>query len=95
MTPRGPIAADSAWRPVAEAAEYRCACAGECERTHKEGRCEALHGQLTRRGPIRLYVAPHPTEERLTAFCGSCFDGVARARRRTARAEPPQTDTLF
>ncbi|MBA4861728.1 hypothetical protein H1V43_10085 [Streptomyces sp. PSKA54] len=103
-----PLAAIDTWRPVMEAAGYRCQCAGECGNPHakSEGRCPRVHDTYTsKRGHrVRLMAAPAdpltppriavtlPVEE-LLAWCAECFTAASRTARHTAPV--PDAPGLF
>ncbi|ASQ96253.1 hypothetical protein [Streptomyces sp. 11-1-2] len=106
-----PIVYADTWRPVMEAAGYRCQCTGQCGNAHVKGkgRCPREHDQHAskHRGPVRLIAAPAdpltpalaaaklPHRE-LRAWCPDCL--TAARRRATAAVRnitPPQQAGLF
>ncbi|MFD9814483.1 hypothetical protein [Streptomyces sp. NPDC059080] len=104
-----PIAYADLWRPVMEAAGWRCWCTGQCGTPHRksDGRCPRTHDGYTSKhgGWVRLIAAPAdpsvpplaaaqlPPAD-LRAWCPACHTGATRAHRKTHTA-PPQTDGLF
>ncbi|MGW2832083.1 hypothetical protein [Streptomyces sp. NPDC001286] len=97
-----PLAALDVWRPVMEAAGYRCQCDGECGNQHAKagGRCPREHdGYTSKHGHrIRLMAAPAdvltpPVEavavpvEGLRAWCPECHTAAARRARTAAPVE--------
>ncbi|WP_043266112.1 hypothetical protein [Streptomyces sp. CT34] len=59
-----PLTAVDTWRPVMEAAGYRCQCEGECGNAHTkgDGRCPHEHDAYAGKGQrgrwVRLMAAP-------------------------------------
>lgn len=101
----GPLAAVGTWKPVMEAAAWRCQCAGECGKPHEktEGRCPRTHDSYTSKhgSRVRLLAAPAdpaaplvnavtlPPED-LRAWCPGCFaDAIRRARLAVRPADGP------
>lgn len=88
------------WRPIMQAAGYRCQCTGACGSKHAkgDGRCECEHDRYADKhhGPARLVVAPEEAAatvveaasmppERLRAWCSFCLDGARRSAKAAAR----------
>lgn len=106
-----PIVYADQWRPLVEAAGYRCQCTGACGNKHTKGngRCERKHDQYADKhhGPARLVVAPDDPAvsvveaatvppERLRAWCTFCLDAARRAVKTAARKQTnPEQDGLF
>ncbi|MFF4350885.1 hypothetical protein [Streptomyces sp. NPDC001530] len=97
-----PLAALGTWRPVMEAAGFRCQCAGECGNAHakSEGRCPREHdGYTSKHGHrVRLMAAPAdvltpPVKaaalpvDQLRAWCPECHTAAARRARSTKPAD--------
>ncbi|MFF0033509.1 hypothetical protein ACFYS7_36165 [Streptomyces avermitilis] len=104
-----PLVAVGTWRPVMEAADYRCQCAGECGNAHAKsgGRCPREHdGYTSKHGHrVRLMAAPadvlmSPVEAaalpvgRLRAWCPECHTATAR-KARAATAPATEAPGLF
>ncbi|MFE2673752.1 hypothetical protein [Streptomyces hygroscopicus] len=106
-----PIVYATVWRPVMEAAGYRCQCTGQCGNPHAkaQGRCPREHDHHAgkHRGPVRLIAAPAdpltpptaaaglPAAE-LQAWCPDCQEATRRAAQRAARRAPdPAQGGLF
>lgn len=100
-----PIVYADTWRPVMEAAAYRCQCAGQCGTAHTkgEGRCPREHDQYAAkgRGPVRLVAAPAdptlPTTaaaglpvNALRAWCPVCLISARRTKQGTAVCDSAQ-----
>ncbi|MFE6686586.1 hypothetical protein ACFVFQ_08910 [Streptomyces sp. NPDC057743] len=105
-----PIIYADLWRPVMEAAGWRCWCTGQCGTPHSKdgGRCPRKHDGYTnkRGGWVRLIAAPaDPTTPPLAAaqlgpadlraWCPTCHTAAARADRKTRGSEPAQDTGLF
>lgn len=103
-----PLAAVDVWRPVMEAAGYRCQCTGQCGNPHAKGagRCPREHdGYTSKHGHrVRLMAAPadpltpHTTAVTLApgelrAWCADCHTNAARRARTTASVD--DTPGLF
>jgi hypothetical protein len=97
-----PLAAVDVWRPVMEAAGYRCQCTGQCGNEHAktEGRCAREHdGYTSKHGHrVRLMAAPvDPLTQHsvavtlppgeLRAWCPECHTAAARRARTAVPAE--------
>ncbi|MEV8318881.1 hypothetical protein AB0Q95_32470 [Streptomyces sp. NPDC059900] len=94
-----PLTAIATWRPVMQAAGFRCQCTGSCGNPHLKGggRCPHEHDAYTSKHGhrVRLIAAPAnpltsavaaaalPAAE-LLAWCPGCHTAAARAARRTA-----------
>lgn len=101
MTTVTPLAAVDTWRPVMEAAGWRCQCTGGCGKTHAkepEHRCKATHK------PDCLLVAsaatptdnPHAdTRGPLVAYCPDCYAGHKRAFNRAQKLVEAPKEPLF
>lgn len=102
-----PIAGESTWRPVMEAAGYRCQCTGGCKpegahTTNPGGRCKHEHKpwQHLLAAPVSPTGDPHKDATvELVAYCVPCFDGhkaqavrAAKAARAEARSDIPLFD---
>ncbi|MGW0930315.1 hypothetical protein [Streptomyces sp. NPDC002644] len=96
-----PLVAVETWRPVMEAAGYRCQCTGACGVPHDrtEGRCHREHDGYTSKHGSRIRLLAAPVDVRtplaqavalppgeLRAWCPGCFTAAQRAAR---RALPP------
>ncbi|MEU2873497.1 hypothetical protein ABZ769_30570 [Streptomyces olivoreticuli] len=105
-----PIAYADLWRPVMQAAGFRCQCTGECGNEHAkaQGRCPREHDQHAskHRGPAHLIAASadlampvtaaaRTTVGELRAWCPSCFTAARRLARNTQAAAGPAPDGLF
>ncbi|AKA05398.1 hypothetical protein SAZ_25300 [Streptomyces noursei ZPM] len=105
-----PIAGADLWRPVMEAAGWRCWCTGQCGAPHRkdEGRCPRTHDNYASKqgGWVRLIAAPADPTTRpldaarlgpadLRAWCPACHTAATRAARKTRASGPPQGDGLF
>ncbi|WKK21668.1 hypothetical protein QZH56_03425 [Streptomyces olivoreticuli] len=105
-----PIAYADLWRPVMEAAGFRCQCTGECGNKHAkaQGRCPREHDQHASktRGPVHLITAPadlttpvtaaaRTTAAGLRAWCPDCFTAARRLASNTQAAAAPAQDGLF
>jgi hypothetical protein len=85
----------SAVTDVRKRAQFRCECLGECGRTHPEGRCQWLHGEVLAgmAGAVVLAVLPldHNPDNldpaNLRAYCQLC--------RQRHDADARNTDALF
>ncbi|MFJ5706986.1 hypothetical protein [Streptomyces sp. NPDC093105] len=103
-----PITGAEVWRPVMQAAGYRCWCTGQCGNKHvkAQGRCPREHDQLAskHRGPVHLIAAPpdpltsvltaaRMTAAELRAWCPDCHTAARRIAGR--HHSPPETTTLF
>lgn len=93
-----PLAATTTWRPVMEAAGYRCQCTGACGNPHAkaQGRCPREHDAYTSKHGhrVRLMAAPAdvltppaqaaalPVGE-LLAWCPDCHTAASRHARKT------------
>ncbi|MEY9913301.1 hypothetical protein ABIA35_009568 [Catenulispora sp. MAP12-49] len=103
FTDFAPIAAETVWRVVMQAAGYQCQCTGGCkpEGAHKTNpghRCKREHKPWQ---PL-IVTAAAPTGDphkdmgaEQVAYCGPCYDGHLAATKRTARAaaDKHETDT--
>ncbi|WP_151481443.1 hypothetical protein [Streptomyces albicerus] len=105
-----PLAAVDTWRPVMEAAGFRCQCEGECGNAHAKGggRCPHEHDHYTSKHGrrIRLMAAPAdpltpgtaavrlPASE-LRAWCPDCHTAAARRARKQLPATPAEQCGLF
>ncbi|MFD3438816.1 hypothetical protein ACFWU3_15085 [Streptomyces sp. NPDC058685] len=105
-----PLVYADLWRPVMEAAGFRCQCVGQCGGKHakSQGRCPREHDQPAskHRGPVRLLAAPTnpltppvaacrlPMSD-LWAWCPDCHTAAHRAAHRTQAAQPEGQDGLF
>ncbi|WP_435057222.1 hypothetical protein [Streptomyces sp. bgisy060] len=105
-----PLGAAGVWRPVIEAAGYRCQCTGQCGNPHAktEGRCPREHDQHASktRGPVHLVAAPpDPLTSPLAAarmpltalqaWCPDCHTAARRIANRTAARGTGDEFTLF
>ncbi|MEV5280714.1 hypothetical protein [Streptomyces sp. NPDC052811] len=102
-----PLACPAPWRPVMQAAGFRCQCTGQCGSPHTKakGRCPREHDHYAskHRGPVHLLAAPadltlSPVKAArvplagLRAWCPDCHT----AARRTAQRQPaPEQAGLF
>ncbi|MFF4185765.1 hypothetical protein ACFYZ9_21480 [Streptomyces sp. NPDC001691] len=102
-----PLARPALWRPVMEAAGFRCQCTGQCGNAHikAQGRCPREHDRHAskHRGPVHLIAAPadlalSPVKAArvpsagLRAWCPDCHT----AARRIAQRQPaPDQAGLF
>ncbi|MGD3107553.1 hypothetical protein [Streptomyces sp. YGL11-2] len=105
-----PIAYAALWRPVMDAAGWRCQCTGQCGTPHRkgDGRCVREHDRHAskHRSPIHLIAAPaDPTTPPLAAarlkarylraWCPDCHTAAGRAARKTRNSAPAQDTCLF
>ncbi|MFJ5595071.1 hypothetical protein ACIQCG_35705 [Streptomyces noursei] len=105
-----PIAGADLWRPVMEAAGWRCWCTGQCGTPHRkdEGHCPRTHDNYASKhgGWVRLIAAPADPTTRplvaarlgpadLRAWCPACHTAATRAARKTRASGPSQGDGLF
>ncbi|MGW6476693.1 hypothetical protein ACWGDS_01830 [Streptomyces sp. NPDC055059] len=105
-----PLSGIATWRPVMQAAQFRCQCTGACGNPHgkSEGRCPHEHDAYTSKHGhrVRLIAAPAdplatavaaaalPASE-LLAWCAGCHTAAARAARRAASAPAVEAPGLF
>ncbi|MFG2195779.1 hypothetical protein [Streptomyces sp. NPDC048639] len=101
-----PLVFADVWRPVVEAAGFRCQCTGQCGTRHSKtaGRCPREQDQYGKGGRIHLAAAPADQSvsavaaaqlpaAALRAWCPECHAG---AQRKAARSVPEQAvDALF
>ncbi|MFE6484093.1 hypothetical protein ACFVGN_14325 [Streptomyces sp. NPDC057757] len=105
-----PLAAVDTWRPVMEAAGFRCQCEGECGNAHAKGsgRCQHEHDHHTSKHGRRIRLMAAPADplttavaaaglpaDRLRAWCPDCHSGAARRARRQLPATPTDQCSLF
>ncbi|MFG3346924.1 hypothetical protein ACGF1Z_17880 [Streptomyces sp. NPDC048018] len=105
-----PLVAAGVWRPVMEAAGYRCQCTGQCGSTHAkgDGRCprEHDHHASKTRGPVHLVAAPpDPLTSTLAAarlpvaalraWCPACYSAARRIANRAATQDTGDEFALF
>ena len=92
FTDFAPIAGEATWRPVMQAAGYRCQCTGGCGRDHAKepgGRCKREHKPSCHlvASPVNPTGNPHKdmTGEQV-AYCPTCFNGHKNKTNRAAEA---------
>ncbi|MCT9087326.1 hypothetical protein N4G70_00405 [Streptomyces sp. ASQP_92] len=105
-----PLTGTATWRPVMQAAGFRCQCTGACGNLHakSEGRCPHQHDAYAGKHGhrVRLIAAPAdplttavaaaalPASE-LLAWCPACHTADGRAARRAAAPVAVEAPGLF
>ncbi|PGH49312.1 hypothetical protein [Streptomyces sp. Ru87] len=92
-----PLAAVDTWKPVMEAAGFRCQCAGECGKPHDktEDRCPREHDTPASKHGSRIRLLAAPADpgmpavkavtlppSQLRAWCPACYAAATRLVRR-------------
>ncbi|MEU2866375.1 hypothetical protein ABZ672_50335 [Streptomyces mirabilis] len=105
-----PLAAVDTWRPVMEAAGFRCQCEGECGNAHTkgDGRCLHEHDHYTSKHGRRVRLMAGPIDplttavaaaglpvDRLRAWCPDCHGAAARRARKQLPPTPTEQCGLF